>query len=273
MYRMQRLKSTGPFPSLFIPITILATFVLMIVLFDVKIAYYCLSVFFIVFASTSYIAYFQLHSPNILVVGTYQLLIGLLCASAPRDFGSHGNPHPLTAILLVLMFVFAIWTFYLMITKKAKWRGREIMELAALPVDAGDDAFTGRPRPVGSVETTTTTLHEFAEFLKRNLIAMPYIEKNRIVLLPMKEGWDSGLFLFRKPKNYTDRTWVAFDFDGNVTVYISQYDYLTYKEDLSFDQLCASMGNVFIEFLELFSAGKDVRIIDRLNAMPVNIFS
>ncbi len=89
----------------------------------------------------------------------------------------------------------------------------------------------------------------------------------------MKEGWDNGIFIFRIPRTYTDRTWIAFDFDGNVTVNISQSDYLLYQEDLSFDQLCTSMGNIFIEFLELFSTGKAVRIIDRLNAMPVNIFS
>ena len=77
----------------------------------------------------------------------------------------------------------------------------------------------------------------------------------------------------KSPKDYTNHTWIAFDFDGNVTVNISQHDYLTYQEDLSFDQLCASMGKVFIEFLDLFSTGKEVRIIDRLNAMPVNIFS
>ena len=71
------------------------------------------------------------------------------------------------------MFLFGIWTIYLLITKKAKWRGREIMELAALPVDVGEDAFTGRPRPVGKVETSKKELQTFAEFLKRNLIAMP----------------------------------------------------------------------------------------------------
>jgi hypothetical protein len=273
MYRMQRLKSSGPFPGLLIPISVLVVFISMIVIFDVKIAYYALSVVFLVYAITSYIAFIQLRSPNILVVATYQLLMGLLCVFAPRDFGSRGNPHPITVILLPLMSIFLVWTFYLMITKKAKWRGREIMELAALHVDESDDAFTGRPRPVGTVKTTTRNLQNFAEFLKQNLIAMPLIEENRIVLLPMKEGWDSGLFFFRYPKDYTYSTWIAFDFDGNVTVNISQSDYLLYQTDLSFDQLCTSMGNVFIEFLELFSSGKSARIIDRLNSMPVNIFS
>ena len=160
-----------------------------------------------------------------------------------------------------------------MATKKAKWRGRELMEIAALPVDVGEDAFTGRPRPVGVVDAGKKELLDFAEFLKRNLITFPYIEENRIVLMPMKEGWEGDVYIFRAPKSYTDRTWIAFDFDGKVTVNISQSDYLTYQEDLFFDQLCASRGNVFIDFLELFSVGKVVRIIDRLNAMPVNIFS
>jgi hypothetical protein len=273
MYRIKRLKSSGPFPGLFIPISIFSVFILMILLFDIKMAYYALSVFFTLFSISTYVAYIQLRNPNLLVVGTYQLSLGLVCASAPRDFGSHGNPHPLTAVLIVMMFFFGIWTIYLMISKKAKWRGREILELAAVPVETGEDAFTDRPRPVAKVETDERELEAFAEFLKRNLIAMPIFEENRIVFLPMKEGWDSGVFIFHMPRTYVDRTWIAFDYDGNVVVNISKADYLLYQEDLSFDQLCTSMGNIFIEFLDLFSNGKAVRIIDQLNAMPIDIFS
>jgi hypothetical protein len=273
MYQIKRLKSSGPFPALLIPISIFAVFILMILLFDVKMAYYALSVFFVFFSISTYIAYIQLRNTNLLVVGTYQLSLGLLCVSAPRDFGSRGNPHPLTAILLVIMYFFGIWTIYLMITKKAKWRGREILELAAVPVETGEDAFTGRPRPVGKVETNERELQAYAEYLKRNLVAMPIFEDSRIVFIPMKEGWDSGVFIFRMPKTYVDRTWIAFDYAGNVTVNISQGDYLLYQEDLSFDQLCSSLGNVFIDFLDLFRNGKAVRIIDKLNAMPTNIFS
>ena len=164
MYRIKRLKSSGPFPAMLIPISIFAIFILMILLFDIKMAFYTLSVFFIFFSFSTYIAFIQLRNLNLLVVGTYQLSLGLLCASAPRDFGSRGNPSPLTAILLVIMYFFGIWTVYLMVNKKAKWRGREILELAAVPVETGEDAFTGRPRPVGKVETHKKELLAFAEF-------------------------------------------------------------------------------------------------------------
>ena len=50
-------------------------------------------------------------------------------------------------------------------------------------------------------------------------------------------------------------------------------DYLTYKEDLSFDRLCESLGNVFVEFLDLFKKGESVRIIDRMDALGLSIFS
>jgi hypothetical protein len=270
---MRRLKSDGPFPGLFVPLTILVVFISMVVLFDVKAAYYALSAITFFFAITTFIAYFQLRSTNLLVIGGYQTSVSLLCLSAPRDFKTHGDPHPETILFLVLMFVFAIATFYLMVNKKVKWRGRDILELAAIPVEVSDTAFTDRPRPVGKVDTNERELRNFAEFLKRNLIAMPLYEENRIVFLPMKEGWDSGIFIFRVPKSYIDRTWIAFDYDGNVTVSISKTDYLLYQEDLSFDQLCSSMGNVFIDFLDLFSNGKAVRIIDKLNAMPTTIFS
>lgn len=37
---------------------------------------------------------------------------------------------------------------------------------------------------------------------------------------------------------------------------MSKEDYMLYREDLSFDQLCAAYGRVFIEFFDLFNPGR-----------------
>jgi hypothetical protein len=68
-------------------------------------------------------------------------------------------------------------------------------------------------------------------------------------------------------------TWIAIDYDGNITVNISEEDYLLFKMDLDFDQLCQSLGDIFQEFLELSKQGQESRIIDRMNALrlfPIN---
>lgn len=54
---------------------------------------------------------------------------------------------------------------------------------------------------------------------------------------------------------------------------ISHRDYLNFKEALSFDQLCASLGNLFIEFIETYLRGEGVRIIDKMDVLGVGVFS
>ena len=44
--------------------------------------------------------------------------------------------------------------------------------------------------------------------------------------------------------------WTLSDFDGNVSASISKKDYLAFTEELAFDQLCDSLGKLFIEFMD-----------------------
>ncbi len=77
-------------------------------------------------------------------------------------------------------------------------------------------------------------------------------------------------YLFGIKKDYLEDTWVAVDYDGNITVNITEQDYLLFKMDLDFDQICQSLGNVFSEFLELSKNGQETKIIDRMNALRLN---
>ena len=62
---------------------------------------------------------------------------------------------------------------------------------------------------------------------------------------------------------------MAIDDEGNVTVNITEEDYLLFKQDLNFDQLCQSLGDVFMEFLELSKKGQEQMIVDKMNAMKL----
>ena len=79
--------------------------------------------------------------------------------------------------------------------------------------------------------------------------------------------------LFNPNYNYHEKTWVAISYTGNVSVNISKKDYLDYREDLAFDQLCNSLNDVMIDFIELFIDGKEVRIIDKMDNLRVNVFT
>ena len=118
----------------------------------------------------------------------------------------------------------------------------------------------------------------FVDFITSNLIAFPITEENRVVFVLALPGINdllgyndlSRLLGFKK--DYLDDTWVAIDFDGNISVHITQDDYLLFKQDLAFDQLCQALGNVFADFLELSKSGQEQLIIDRMNALRLSPF-
>lgn len=170
-----------------------------------------------------------------------------------------------------LLFFGAILIF-LAVNRKLKWRGRDIFELAAAAVEETGDGYTSRPKPIGKVDFSTHQIQAFARFAARNLIALPYTNSGNItlVLVKMGEGFERLLGL---RGDYYDATWVNFDKNGEVSVHISQRDYLDFREPLAFDDLCTALGQVFIDFLEMFSRGEGVRVIDRLDDLKIPIFS
>jgi hypothetical protein len=163
----------------------------------------------------------------------------------------------------------AAWLVWIFFTKRLKFRGREVLELAALPVKPDPDGFTERPRPSGQASYTREEVLAFAEFLHSTHIAWAYLEAHRVVLVPVRRLGYRYLYGWDVP-SYEDRTWVAFDFDGNVSAQISREDYLDYREELSLDALCESMGRLFIDLLEQFKRGEGGQILERLNALGMS---
>jgi len=139
-------------------------------------------------------------------------------------------------------------------------------------VEEGLESYTERPRPAGLVDYSKYDIIDFTNYLKRVMIGFTYQEENRIFIVPIKFGHEWGA-LYSPNFNYLEKTWIAFDFDGQVSVHISRKDYLSYKEDLAFDHLCESMGQLFITFGEFYMRGDKVRIIDRLNSVKLGLFS
>jgi hypothetical protein len=201
----------------------------------------------------------------------YLLTVTLALASVPGSvFGFRDR----TAFQLfeVLTIPSIITLLYLVFTRRAKWRGRDILELAAAPVDELGDGFTERPYPSGKADYTWDEILGFARFCGRHMISLPYIESERIYLVPVRMGKEFG-HLWNVSRNISRDTWVCFDSEGNVTVNISKDDYFLYRDDLSFDRLCSSLADLYVEFFEIYRKGETVRIIDRLNAVKVGFLS
>jgi hypothetical protein len=150
----------------------------------------------------------------------------------------------LSAVVLAFITIFLLlWLVYLLLTRRTKWKGREVFELAAAPVRDAKNGFTTRPRPLGKVDCPRDKLLAYARFLRRNHIALPFIEADKVVLVPVMMGREFSLLYTLKPR-YHERSWVVFTFEGDVLVQISHRDYLQFKDQLSFDRLCESMGNL-----------------------------
>lgn len=200
-------------------------------------------------------------------------IFGLLFLVYEPNFGTNkaGRLEFRAAYISTVVF-FGFVIISLALTRRLKWRGREIFELAGESVEETGDGYTTRPRPVGKVEYSPQQMHAFARFCARHLIALPYSTSKNITLVPIKMGEEFGRLLGFSG-DYRDATWVNFDVDGEVSVHIAQKDYLDYREALAFDQLCTSFGQVFIDFFELFNKGEGIRVIDRMDDLKLSIFS
>jgi len=164
-------------------------------------------------------------------------------------------------ITFPLIILFLFYLYFLSRSRKYTSNYHQILELAAQPIDENRNGFTARPFPVGEANYSKTELSEFAKFLKKHVIALPYVDKTGIKLVLNEQS----RFWFGKPNLQKD-TYISFDFDGSIVVNIAKKEYQKYQDELSFDQLCEALGKLFIEFLELFKQGKSKRIIDRMNA-------
>ncbi|UCF60651.1 MAG: hypothetical protein JSV37_12935 [Anaerolineaceae bacterium] len=210
-------------------------------------------------------------STGYLVATLYQAALGIFIMTLPADL-EVGLQSPFSRLFLVIYVLLLPVLGYYAFTKKIKWRGREILELAATTVEEVGNGFTPRPLPAGKLEYTHNELLAFTEFVRRNLVAIPFNEGQRIMMVVVKMG-EEFRYILRLHDDILDETWVSFDFNGEVSVNISQRDYLEFREALSFDQLCDSLGKLFIDFFDMFRRGESVRVIDRMDALRLSPFS
>jgi len=172
---------------------------------------------------------------------------------------------PIVIVLLAVSALLFFLFFMLQLTgRKIKWRQREMLELAARVVDTASNGYTDRPYPLGKVEADRAQLRDFAQFLLKHTIAYPVFSTSGLVLVLPRSMTGYLLGLKKKAVNETS---VAFSQNGEMSVRIAEKDYSCYREQLTFDQLCASLGRLMLDFLELYKEDRQGEIIDRLNGL------
>jgi hypothetical protein len=269
-----KLKTNKSIIGLLPAIAALSIFMITIIFWGLIIGFKVLAVVILIYAAFQYYAFSRVRSLSYFVSATYILSFSLFLFFMPVSEKSfaRGEFSPVAKFFTFTTIFLLVWLIYLLLTRKTKWKGREVFELAAMSVTDTSDGFTERPRPAGKMTFSKHDLMAYAAFLRKNHIALPFAEEDKIVLVPVMMGDEFALLYGFRP-NYLGRSWVAITFHGHVTVHISKDDYLKYRDRLSFDQLCESMGDLFKEFLEIFLNNEEVRIVDRLDALKVSVFS
>ena len=173
-------------------------------------------------------------------------------------FAGHPWHNIFAAVSALFLFAFILVLF----SKRINWRYKEILQLAARPVSGTADGFTPRPFPTGTAEFSREEAKGLARYLKKNMVAYPFIEEDRVVLVIPEYMWVYLLF-FRR--NFQSDTYVSFTDSSQVSVRIAESDYRKYREELTFDQLCSSLGNLFKQFLQWYREGTPEKIMALIN--------
>ncbi|MFC2130253.1 hypothetical protein ACFLSQ_02345 [Bacteroidota bacterium] len=272
MYRERKLKTDFSIKG-FLPVVFaLSVLVISLALFGKVVAFKALSA--VIFVYACFALYSYMRTGNNWVILQFMYLFSIAAFIYVFPIATHKRGTMLSPVPMIFFFsTIMLWfmMMYLLFTKKIKERGVEIFELAAVDIDEKSGSYTDRPMPIGSIDAAKEEIKDFAAYLRKELVCMTYEEDNRILFVPVFMG-DFGPY-FNPNFNYLVRSWVAIDFEGNISARISKEDYLKYKDEYSFDLLCKSFGELFIQFFEVYSKGEGPRIIDRMNAMKINPFT
>lgn len=269
MFTIRKMKPGQIYMIILVPLGLLMVSFFFSIFFDMAGFFIPIGIFFWVLAAYNFILFLRTQYNKILVMVAFFFDAGVLAFSA--IYLNRGGDRSLSIMFLFATLFFLVWMINLTLNKKLKFRGRDILELAAQPVEGADNGFTGRPFPVGKTEFDSRQILDFSEFVRQNLFAIPYVGNDRVVFVQIMPEQEVSYVLGLK-SDYQDKTWVSFEFDGNVTVNICRQDFYNFVEMLSFEQLNESLGNLWIEFIEMYRRGDSKQIIDRLNKVS-NIFS
>ena len=98
----------------------------------------------------------------------------------------------------------------------------------------------------------------FSRFLNGKFVVKTFHFEDRIYFT---FSMNRSLVNLEDPKEVS---YAVIDFDGNVSVAISEKDYKDYVNRFSFDQVCSSIATIFGRFLDYYKEGLESRIITEL---------
>lgn len=264
MYVIRKLKREKFNKELLIPIIVLLAFFVLLKILGIDFAYLFLAPVLFLAGIYGFLTYRRTSNRGYLL---QSIIMGLavIMSSLVAFYGTDIPKEYIVPVIVLLVMTLPV-LIYMSLTKKIKWRLREILELAARPVDEIKNGFSERPYPVGQVQYNGIELDGFSYFMKRNLIAIPVHDRDRVAFVLSQDY----RFTLGFDNTYQNKTFILFESDGRVLAHISKRDYLRYRDHLAYDQLCDSLGKLFIEFFDQYRRGESLAILERLDELNFN---
>ncbi|MEA3476860.1 MAG: hypothetical protein U9R60_01670 [Bacteroidota bacterium] len=164
--------------------------------------------------------------------------------------------HMLTLFIINLFLFPALWK-----SNRLEKSARRIFKLAAEMVTDTSNGFTGRPYYAGQEEYNKNEIIGLARYLNGKDISRYTVSPKSVQV---------GFSMGRSPladKTFQKISHISFANDGKVMVQISEQDYKMYRNQLTFNQLCEALSNVFTQFLDYYKNGNEERIITELKSI------
>lgn len=144
--------------------------------------------------------------------------------------------------------------------EKLESNARKIFNLASEFIHEAYDGFTDRPYSAIQADYSNEEIRGFARYMESKRIVKSIVKTDVVIFT-----FSMGISPLKKSE-LRQVSYVSFDNKGNITVHISEYDYKRFKKELTFDRLCASLGDVFKRFLDYYKRGLESRIMDELRS-------
>jgi len=183
---------------------------------------------------------------------------------ALANYADWFRANTLRDVLAVLFFPLLIASLFLLFKNGFMFQSRKILELAARSVKGAEDGYTHRPFPAGEVSAGREEIIAFAKYLRRQLIAYSHISGDRVYLAISDNSWRYVFNLLPRPGK---ATYASFEHNGRISVHMAEKDYRKYREEITFDELCASLGDVFKRFLDFHRNDEGEKILAELQAV------
>lgn len=137
----------------------------------------------------------------------------------------------------------------------------KLFKLCARQHITENNGYTERPFSAGKHNYNSNQLFSFATYLENKKICVAEFPDKGVKL-----KFSMGISPLNK-KVTAKVSYVAFEENGTVTVFISQSDYRQYRRQYTFDQLCERMGNIFLRFAEYHVNHFESRIITEMKSV------